>query len=249
MLNIVIPMAGRGSRFSNAGYEDPKPLIKIHGVEMIRVVVNNIMPAQPHRFIFICQAEHVRNYDLLPKLTSWAPGSVVLEIDGVTEGAACTVLKARDYINNEDQLMIANSDQFVDIPIDSYLNDMNDRGLSGLIMTMAADDPKWSYAAVDGDGFVTRVVEKQVISRNATVGIYNFARGSDFVDAAESMIGNDFRVNGEFYVAPAYNQMIKDGAKIGIYEIGSERNGMYGLGIPDDLEYFLSTNLSHQVAG
>jgi dTDP-glucose pyrophosphorylase len=247
MLNIVIPMAGRGSRFSNAGYEDPKPLIKVHGVEMIRVVINNIMPIQPHRFIFICQAEHVRDYDLLPKLTAWAPGSIVVAIDGVTAGAACTVLKARDYINNGNPLMIANSDQFVDVSINSYLEDMKERGLSGLIMTMAADDPKWSYAAVDGDGFVTRVVEKEVISNNATVGIYNFARGSDFVDAAESMIDRDIRVNGEFYVAPVYNQMVQSGAKIGIYEIGSERNGMYGLGIPEDLDYFLSTPLSHQV--
>lgn len=244
MINIVIPMAGRGSRFADAGYTVPKPMIPVHGVPMIRVVIENIRPSTPHRFIFICQAEAVQKFDLRERLATWAPGSALVEIDGITDGAACTVLSAKHEIDREAPLMIANSDQYVDINIDDYLAEINDRALDGLIMTMDADDPKWSFAALDEDNFVTRVVEKQPISRHATVGIYNFSRGADFIDGAQAMIDADLRVNGEFYVAPVYDQLILGGAKIGIFNVGSEGNGMYGLGIPSDLELFGRTDVS-----
>lgn len=244
MLNIVIPMAGAGSRFAKAGYVDPKPLIKIHGVPMIRVVIENLRPSVPHRFIFVVQRSHVGAYDLQVKLNDWAPGAVLIELDGLTEGAACTVLAAKKLINNDSQLMIANSDQYVDCHIDTYLNELDRGVLDGLIMTMKASDPKWSYVGLDQNHRAERVVEKKVISDEATVGIYNFRRGSDFVSAAEQMISANERVNGEFYVAPVYNQLISNNQSIGVYNIGSETNGMYGLGIPADLDLFLGLPLS-----
>lgn len=239
MLNIVIPMAGRGSRFAKEGYTDPKPLIPLAGKRMIEVVINNLRPACPHRFIFICQNQHLADYDLQQKLCEWAPGAVVIGIDGVTEGAACTVLKAKDYIDNADPLMIANSDQWVDVDINNYLAYMDEHALEGLIMTMKADDAKWSYARVEANGRVSEVVEKVVVSDEATVGIYNYRRGSSFVEKAEKMIANDERSNGEFYVAPVYTYMYReDDASIGVYNIGREADGMYGLGIPSDLDLF-----------
>lgn len=235
-------MAGRGSRFSAVGYQDPKPLIPVGASPMIKVVIDNLTPSRPHRFVFICQAEHVAAYGLREKLESWAPGCAIVEIDGVTEGAACTVLKARDLIG-ADPIMIANSDQYVDLDIDDYLAAQD--GLDGLIMTMRADDPKWSFVGLDENGDrVTRVVEKEVISNEATVGIYNFASGADFVRAADEMIAADRRVNGEFYVAPVYNELITAGQQIGIYNIGAEADGMYGLGTPADLDLFLSLEIS-----
>ncbi|TFF33868.1 glycosyltransferase family 2 protein [Pseudomonas sp. RIT623] len=248
MLNIVIPMAGAGSRFSKAGYVDPKPLIKIHGVPMIRVVIENLRPKCEHRFIFIVQREHASKYALQEKLKRWASGSIVIEIDGVTEGAACTVLAAKEYICNSSPLMIANSDQYVDCDIDDYLSRIDSEGLDGLIMTMSADDPKWSYVGFNANGSVSRVVEKEVISDEATVGIYNFRHGEEFVRAAEAMILNNERVNGEFYVAPAYDKIISGDKKVGVYNIGSEADGMYGLGIPADLDIFLALPLSVKAA-
>lgn len=240
MLNIVIPMAGAGSRFANAGYTDPKPLIPVEGVPMIRLVIENLRPAQPHRFIFLCQKAHIDAYGLKEKLTEWAPGCEIVGLDGLTEGAACTVLQAKELINSGEPMMIANADQWVDISIDDYLAKMDEMGLDGLIMTMTADDAKWSYAGMDGDGLVTNVVEKQVISDEATVGIYNYRHGRDFVNAAEAMIAAGERSNGEFYVAPAYNRMIAAGAKVGVHNVGREADGMYGLGIPADLDLFKS---------
>lgn len=249
MLNIVIPMAGAGSRFAKAGYVDPKPLIKVHSEPMIKLVIENLRPNQPHRFIFICQAEHVKKYNLTEKLTLWAPSCIIIEIDGLTEGAACTVLTAKELIDNQYPLMIANSDQYVDICIDDYLQYMEIKKLDGLIMTMKATDPKWSFVGLNEQGLASEVVEKKVISDEATVGIYNYAHGRDFVEAAEKMINNNERVNKEFYVAPAYNQLISQGQKIGIFNIGSEANGMYGLGIPQDLDLFLSLPVSKRATG
>lgn len=239
MLNIVVPMAGAGSRFAKAGFKNPKPLIDVLGRPMIQVVVENLTPSCEHRFIFICQKEHVAAYGLKDKLSSYAPGCEVVEIDGLTEGAACTVLAAKALFDNADPMMIANSDQFVDMDINQYLQDMDTRALDGLIMTMTADDPKWSFAEIDANGFVTRVVEKEVISNEATVGIYNFRRGAEFVSGAEKMIGEKKMVNGEYYVAPVYDELIGAGDHIGVFNIGAEGNGMYGLGIPSDLEKFI----------
>lgn len=248
MLQIVIPMAGRGSRFAQQGYRLPKPLIPIHGVPMTRLVIENLRPARPHRFTFICQRSHLDEFGLEAHLRDWAPGCEVLGIDRVTEGAACTVLLAKGAIDGGDALMIANCDQYVDVAIDDYLADMDARDLDGSIMTMKANDPKWSFVGFDEAGRVTTVVEKRVISDEATVGIYNYRHGRDFVAAAEAMIARDLRVNGEFYVAPAYNLLLEQGHTLGVYSIGSEGAGMYGVGVPEDLVKFEALALSGRAA-
>jgi dTDP-glucose pyrophosphorylase len=245
MLNIVIPMAGRGQRFVSEGYELPKPLIKVHGRPMIQLVIENIRPSCKHRFIFLCRDEHLQNYELKQKLEHWAPGCAVIGVDQVTQGAACTVLLARNEIDDDCPLMIANCDQWVDVDIDVYLASMG--SADGLIMTMWADDPKWSFVELSR-GRAVRVVEKEVVSNHATVGIYNFKHGSDFVWAAERMIEQQLRVNNEFYVAPVYNQLIEAGRTVVCHDVGSVGNGMYGLGVPDDLHAFLALEVSKRAA-
>ncbi len=239
VLNIVIPMAGRGSRFREVGYALPKPLIPVLGKPMIQVVINNLRPARPHRFIFICLQEHLTQYNVERDLKKWSPGCEVVTVDRVTEGAACTVLLAREFINNSDGLMIANSDQWVDVDINAYLVADAASDADGFIMTMWADHPKWSYIRFDStNGIPTEVVEKEVVSNEATVGIYNYKHGADFVAAAEEMIAQNIRVKNEFYVAPAYNMLLAQGKTIGYYNIGQEYAGAYGLGTPEDLDKF-----------
>lgn len=246
MLNIVVPMAGRGSRFAKVGYELPKPLIDVNGKHMIEVVINNLKPNCAHRFIFVCQNDHIKKYDLEGLFKKSCNNFEIIGIDGVTEGAAITVLKARQFIDNDEPLMIANSDQWIDMDINDYLEDMDIRKLDGSMLTMKANDEKWSYAKVNDEGLVTEVVEKVVVSDEATVGIYNFSRGSDFVSSADFMIEKDIRSNGEFYVAPAYTYMANKSLSIGVYNIGAEFDGMYGLGIPEDLEKFLSSSFANK---
>jgi len=240
VLNIVVPMAGRGDRFQRAGYALPKPLIPVGDRPMIELVIDNLTPSIKHRFIFICQRKHLVDFGLEVLLRSATDGAVVIGLDSITEGPACTVLTAREYIDNHDALMIANCDQFVDASIDDYLAAMEKPPLDGLIMTMTAANPKWSFVALDERRQVTRVVEKEVISDEATVGIYNFRRGADFVTGVEAIIDRDERVNNEFYVAPVYTELVNRGKQIGVFNVGAEANGMYGLGIPEDLELFLS---------
>ncbi|NQX02616.1 NTP transferase domain-containing protein [bacterium] len=242
MIQIVVPMAGRGSRFANAGFTVPKPLIPVGGKPMIQWVIDNVRPAQPHTFTFICLQEHLERYPKVPEtLRSLCPGCNIVTVSEVTEGAACTVLLAKEFIDNDDALMIANADQFVELDINTYLAEMELQNADGLIMTFDASHPKWSYCRMNENGMVSEVLEKQPVSNEATVGIYNFRRGSDYVLAAEQMIAADLRVNNEFYVAPTYNQLIGEGGKVVVCRTGREYDGMYGLGVPEDLEFFKAT--------
>lgn len=238
-LNIVIPMAGHGSRFSKAGYEKPKPFIEFLGKPMIHHVLENLA-TKDARFILIMRQEHI---DAMPQeisaLTSKFPCDIVT-IDQVTEGAACTVLFARKYIDNETQLLIANSDQIVDMSMTDFIQDAQNRKLDGSILCFEDDHPKWSYARLDSNQLVTEVKEKVVISSHATVGIYYFAKGKDFVSNALDMIIRNDRSSNEFYVCPVYNHAIKNNAKIGIYSIDSRQ--MHGTGTPEDLTLYIASS-------
>lgn len=250
MLNIVVPMAGAGSRFVAAGYSDHKPLIKIHGTPMIRMVIENLRPKEKHRFIFICQQSQIQRHGVSEKLNEWAPRSVLVTLQQLTRGAACTVLCAKSVIDDDNELMIANSDQYIDIDMTLYLNAMRDKNLDGQIMTMTSNDPKWSFIGISDNDRVSVVAEKEAISNVATTGVYNFKHGHDFVRAAEAMIREGFHVNGEFYVAPVYNQLIREGFEIGYFNVGREGDGMYGLGTPDDFNRFTALDISRRaVAG
>lgn len=231
-------MAGRGSRFQDAGYAFPKPLIDINGQTMIEIVINNLRPTTDHKFIFICQKEHYDKYDLHNILKNATNNKFeVVLINGITKGAACTVLCATQYINNDDDILIANSDQFIQFDINDFIKEARGNNKDGLIMTFKASHPKWSYARVDNKGVVLEVAEKKVISDKATVGIYYFKKGSDFVKGAQSMIKKNIQHNNEFYVCPVYNEIILAGGQVYISDIKPEE--MHGLGTPEDLEQFL----------
>ena len=164
-----------------------------------------------------------------------APGCKVVEVDGMTEGAACTALLAKDLINNDNPLFFANSDQYVEWDPMEFMYNMQEKSADGGIVTFKATHPKWSFAKLDDNGLVLEVAEKKPISDNATVGYYYWKRGSDFVKYAEQMIENDVRVNNEFYVCPVFNEAIEDGKQIRTHTA----SGMWGLGTPEDLENYL----------
>lgn len=238
MINIVIPMAGAGSRFAKAGYEKPKPFIDVDGKPMIVRVLENL--AYPEaRYILVARKEHIEKEATLVKEIEEKYNAVFIPIDKLTEGTACTVLYARKYINNDIPLLIANSDQIVDMNISDYIDDCKNRELDGSILTFIDEykDPKWSFAKLDKNKLVVEVKEKEVISEFATVGIYYYSKGNEFVNSTIDMIIENDRVNNEFYTCPTYNYAIKDGLKIGIYNIKFEQ--MHGIGTPDDLNSYL----------
>lgn len=232
-LNVLIPMAGAGSRFEQAGYTFPKPLIEVKGKPMIQVVVDNLNIKA--NYIYVVQKKHREKYNLDTLLNLITPNCKIVETDGVTEGAACTALLAKEYIDNDNPLFFANSDQFVEWDSNEFMYKMNETDVDGGIVSFRATHPKWSFAKVDNDGFVTEVAEKNPISDIATVGYYYWKHGSDFVKYAEQMIQRNVRVNNEFYVCPVFNQAIEDGKKIRTFDIPK----MWGLGTPEDLNYYL----------
>jgi len=232
-LNVLIPMAGAGSRFQAAGYTFPKPLIEVRGKPMIQVVVENLNCESPHTFIV--QKSHRNKYNLDALLNLISPQCNVIEVDGVTDGAACTTLLSKNIINNDRPLLIANSDQYVDWDTSEFLYKMQEQDADAGILTFKSTHPKWSFAKVDDNGNVIEVAEKNPISDIATVGIYYWKRGSDYVKYAEQMIEKDIRYNGEFYVCPVFNEAIKDGKIVKTFDI----ENMWGLGTPEDLDFFL----------
>jgi len=235
-MNVLIPMAGAGSRFAQAGYTFPKPLIEVKGKPMIQMVVDNLN-IDAH-YIFIVQEEHYEKYNLKQVLGLIKPGCDIVTINGITEGAAVTTLLAKQYINNEEPLLIANSDQIVEWNSNECLYAFGADEIDGGILTFKATHPKWSYAKIGDNGFVSEVAEKNPISDNATVGIYYWKHGSDYVKYAEDMIQKDIRTNNEFYVCPVFNQAIEDDKKIRVKEIEK----MWGIGTPEDLNYYLENN-------
>ena len=232
-MNVLIPMAGAGSRFAQAGYTFPKPLIDVNGKPMIQVVVDNLN-VDAH-FIFLVQKEHYEKYNLQSVLGLIAPGCDIVQVDGLTEGAACTTLLAKQFIDNNEPLLMANSDQFVEWNSNECLYAFTADSIDGGIVTFESTHPKWSFAKLGQDGFVSEVAEKNPISNLATVGIYYWSHGSDYVKYAEQMIEKNIRVNNEFYVCPVFNEAIGDGKRIRTKNI--ER--MWGLGTPEDLRHYL----------
>ena len=233
-MKIVVPMAGAGSRFETAGYTFPKPLIEVQGEPMIAKVVKNLN--LQGQYIFLVQKTHYEKYNLQGLLTLIAPNCKIVQIDGLTEGAACTVLKAKEYINNNEPLIIANSDQYIKWNSFETISSFNHKDADGGILSFTSVHPKHSFAKVDSNGYVTEVAEKNPISNNATVGIYHWKQGADFVRYAEQMISKNIRTNNEFYICPVYNEAIQDGKKIKINSVDE----MWGMGTPEELSNFLT---------
>jgi beta-phosphoglucomutase-like phosphatase (HAD superfamily)/dTDP-glucose pyrophosphorylase len=241
-VNVVIPMAGNGSRFAQAGYTDPKPFIPVFGNPMISWVVKNV--GIDSTYTFIIRKEFEQTYNARSYLESIVPGCNIVTVDHVTEGAACTVLLAREHIDNDRPILIINSDQYIEFTgcetafslVFDFLYKPSSQTLDGLISTFDGEGhPKWSYAKTDDDGIVTEVREKDPFSDHATTGMYIWRRGSDFVKYANQMIQKNIRVNNEFYVVPVFNEAIADGCRFGI--AGCDR--MWGIGTPEDLNVFL----------
>jgi NDP-sugar pyrophosphorylase family protein len=234
-MKILIPMAGEGSRFAKEGYTFPKPLIDVEGKPMIQSVVENL--DFDATYIFLVRKEHLVKYNglrtTLERITNGK--SKIVEVDGLTEGAACTTLLAKDLINNDEELLIANSDQIVEYSAENFKLLKSFTNVDGIIFTFNAVHPKWSFVKTNSRGIITELQEKNPISNIATCGIYWYRKGNEFVKYTEQMISKNFKVNNEFYVAPVYNEYIQEGKTLLPFYVDK----MYGIGTPEDLNTYL----------
>jgi NDP-sugar pyrophosphorylase family protein len=234
-MKILIPMAGEGSRFSKEGYQFPKPLIDVSGKPMIQRVVENLdFDAE---YIFLTRKEHVEKYTGLENTLKQITNNKckIVLVDKLTEGAACTALLAKEFINDDDDLLIANSDQIIEYEKENFELLKSLSSVDSIVFTFNAVHPKWSFVKTNSRGFVSEVAEKNPISNVATCGIYWYRKGSDYVKFAEQMIEKDIRVNNEFYIAPVYNELIGSGKTLIPFYV----HKMHGIGTPEDLNTFL----------
>lgn len=234
-MNIVIPMAGNGQRFTSVGYSIPKPLIPVLGKPMIHHVLEQVENLGGQVTV-VARQDHYRGYldqfEALQKIFNFK----IVTVQQLTQGPLCTVLSAYDYINTDESLLILNSDQVVDGGYKDFVE--SSKELDGNVLTFECDgNPKWSYVRRNEENLIEYIREKVAISSEATVGVYYFGSGRDFLEAAAEMIVQDDRTNGEFYVAPVYNYLISKGRKIGGFQIQEQE--MHGLGTPEDLAKYI----------
>ena len=239
-------MAGLGSRFQTAGYTTPKPFLPVAGMPMFERVLQNVIPTGLHDCVAIHLILRQETVGLFREVSDRFRNLHLHTVPALTEGAACTVLTVEGIINTDAPLIIANSDQFLEWDITNFYRCLTHPDWHGVISTFYQPDSRdlrWSYANVNPAGEVTHVEEKQCIGPLATTGIYGWARGADFVKDAKQMIEQNIRVKGEFYVCPVYNTGIARGLRIRTLNCSR----MWGLGVPDDYEFFLANykGLSH----
>lgn len=245
-LNIVIPAAGLGSRFSIEGFDVPKPLIPILGIPMILWVIGNLELEKGDVITIVTRSEHKLDETLKNFLLNFKNQVKYVYLEEVTEGAAITVGHATRSLDSENPLIVINSDQYIPNGLKLFTEQIRvSESDCGSILTMTANSNKWSYVGRDSSGQVSKVVEKIQISSEATVGVYGWTKTKLYNESLKLMIDDNFRVNDEFYVAPTYNYLIRMGYKILTLNIGSVSDSVWGLGTPSDLnEFCLNSRLN-----
>ena len=238
-MKIIIPMAGRGSRFTSNNLHVPKPLVNIGGKYMIEWALKNVTDLNYSEIIFIILKEHNIDFQLGTRLRELnVPNSKILVIDDVTEGQLQTVLAAKDSLKTEEDLLISPTDTYV---LSNIKNSIERRHpeCAGIISVINKEGNQWSFAKIDQFNKVTAVAEKQRISPLASTGIYYFSNSYQFVDLAEKMIEFNEKTRGEFYVIPVYQKYIANGHTINV----DRAHQMWDLGTPESISVF-ETHLS-----
>ena len=237
MLQIIIPLGGKATRFQERGYTFPKPLIEIGNHSMIELVLENLAPPPPHQYTFICRKEHLAQFYLGDMLQLLAPGCRIIPLEQETAGALCSVLLAIDQLDLDEEILIANGDQFISSGLEPFYQACRQPDIDGCILTFTATHPRWSFVRTDESGRVTATAEKRPISKQATAGIYYFRRARDLVEGAEKLIVKGLTTSGQFFVCPVFNELILAGKKIITHHLPD--GAMHSLGTPEDLELFL----------
>ena len=234
-MKIILPMAGRGSRFAEQRISIPKPLIPVHGRPMVAWAFDSLCVLTYSQIIFIVLQEHETAFGVTNLLQGLVGTTAqVIIIPSVTEGQLCTVLAAKELIDTDEDILIASADTYVR---SSLHKDIANRKADcrGIISVANLPGERWSFARADADGRVVEVAEKVRISDHASAGLYYFSSGREFVSVAEAMIANQEKTRGEYYVIPVYQKYIERGWRVEL-SLASE---MWDMGTPEALDVFV----------
>lgn len=238
MINIVIPMAGRGERFREQGFETPKPLIEFNGKTMIEYAVESLDIRGKFIFIVYKYSEESYNIRIREILNRIVNNPIIIEIDYITDGPASSALLAKDYINNDDELIVTNCDQIMKWNVDDFLSYKNNNKFDGIVVTYESNTNKNSFIQLDENGLGIKLAEKKVISNISLNGIHYWRKGLFFINSVEKMISKNIRVNNEFYISMTYNEMINDKLLVSNYHINKCEH--IAVGTPEDLKYYIN---------
>lgn len=229
--NLLLPIAGKAQRFLDAGYMMPKPLILANHKHVIDWSLDSVDYSECN-LIFIVRLDHIYNFSIDKILRQKFGNDIkIVTVDHVTRGALETCTLAKREINDDLPLFIYTPDVYFE---PQFRPDSVSRGSDGYLLTFLANSADHSYSDTDENGYVSRVVEKEVISQHANVGMYYFRSGKLFLKYAKEMIDNNIMVKNEFYIAPMYNLMIRDGMSV----TASDTEKMHILGTPETFEFF-----------
>lgn len=220
MINVLLPAMGTSAFFKDAYF--PKPLIEINGKTMIEMVVDNYEDIDPKNYIFVFSDTDCKKFHLDDSVKILSPASKVIKLSNQTAGALCTCLMAVEYVNDDIPLIIANSDQIIDIDYKKVLNHFEKIGADAGVITFPNIHPRWSYARKNGEE-VVEVTEKRPISKDAIAGFYYFKKGSDFIQAAKNALIKQNNLDGKYYISASINEVILMGKKVGYYDIKKEQ--------------------------
>jgi dTDP-glucose pyrophosphorylase len=234
-MNVLVPIAGPDT-FREHGYAYTKNLVEIAGLPLIQHVFENLRTIPDARFLFVMQKEEAQSFHLANVVRLLDPTARAIICEGKTAGAACTALLAIEWINNDQELLIANGDQLIRGGCRDFIDQLRGSGLDAGTLVFESVHPRWSYVRLNDDGLVIEAAEKRPISRNATAGVYYFRRGRDFVDAAQAMIRKDASVNGLFYVCPTFNELVLRQMRVGVVRI--PREDYISLATPQNVEHY-----------
>lgn len=239
-MKVVLPMAGRGSRFAGGSYTTPKPLISVFNKPMFVWAWESLKNISSADLIIIALKEHEEQYHVSKLIYNFIGTDVKLVLlDDVTEGQLCTVLAAKEYINTHEDVLVISSDTIVVSDLQKHIH-AKTPDCRGIISVADMPGDRWSFAHVNEKGIVDQVAEKIRISNHASTGLYYFSDGNEFLTTAEAMIANKEKTKGEYYVIPVYQKYIDKGLHVHI----SEAEEMWDLGTPDSLEHFLKNKFN-----
>jgi NDP-sugar pyrophosphorylase family protein len=241
-MNILLPIAGRGERFKEGGFNVPKPLINVGGTPMIEMAIKSLGISGNFIFVIYKYENEIFNKTLINILNRIVVNPTIIQIDYITEGPASSALLAEKYINNDEELLILNCDQIMKWDHKNFQNFINDKKsfFDGIVVTYDSNTIKNSYIKLDNNGLGIELSEKKVISDFSLNGIHYWTKGLYFVESVKEMINKNIRVNNEFYISLTYNQMINKGMKITNYHINKHEH--CAVGTPEDLEIFLKND-------
>lgn len=220
MINVLLPAMGTSAFFKDAYF--PKPLTEIKGKTMLEMVIEDYKELNPKNYVFVFSDDDCKRFHLDASAKILSPASKVIKLSDQTAGALCTCLMAVEYINNDTSLIIANSDQIIEIDYTEVIDHFNKMGADAGVITFPNIHPRWSYARKVEDE-VVEVAEKNPLSKDAIAGFYYFKKGSDFIRAAKNAIMKQNNLEGKYYISASINELILLGKKVGYFDIDKEQ--------------------------